>query len=192
MEPKFNNRPNEELKLENRTLWISRSVAIVGIVLGKFRGDTYVLIEERSKTMMDQPGKWCLPCGYIDWDENGLQAITRELYEETFLYLPTYNRFLLNTKNPSQPFYVNTEATENRQNIVLYYGFVYDFDKEGLPLEPLSYINHEISDVRWVKLNDVNEYGLVFGHDRRIVQAEKHFSKYLLPWWKRWIKKLFS
>ena len=190
MEPKFNNRPNEELKLEDRTVWLSRSVAIVGIVLGKFKGDTYVLIEERSMTMMDKPGRWCLPCGYIDWDENGLQAMTRELYEETFLYLPDYNKCLLNIKHLEQPFWVNTEATENRQNIVLYYGFVFDF-KDGLPLEPLTYINHEISDVRWVKLNEVNDYKLTFGHDRRIVQAEEYFSKYLLPWWKRWIKKLF-
>ena len=196
MEPKFNNRPNEELFIPygeyqngGRTIWVSRSVAIVGIVLGKFKGDIYVLIEERSQTMMDQPGRWCLPCGYIDWDENGLQAMTRELYEETFLYLPTYNRFLLN--KVFQPFYVNTEATENRQNIVLYYGFVYDFDEQGLPLEPLTYVNHEISDVRWGKLNEVNDYNLVFGHDRRIVQAEEYFSRYLLPWWKRWIKKLF-
>jgi 8-oxo-dGTP pyrophosphatase MutT (NUDIX family) len=190
MEPKFNNRPNEELKLQDRIVWLSRSVAIVGIVLGKFMGDTYVLIEERSQTMMDQPGKWCLPCGYIDWDENGLQAITRELYEETSLYLPKYNRFLVNA-NKCEPFRVNTEATENRQNIVLYFGFVYDFNKEGLPLEPLSHIDHEISDVRWVKLNEVNDYSLVFGHDLRIVQAEEYFYKSLLPWWKRWIKKLF-
>lgn len=214
MEPKFNNRPNEELqienriikfngnvyvlneelsrpnpKLEDRTIWISRSVAIVGIVLGKFKDDVYVLIEERSQTMMDKPGRWCLPCGYIDWDENGLKAMTREIYEETSLYLPDYNKFLLNP-NDIQSFYVNTEATENRQNIVLYYGFVYDF-KNGLPMEPYSYMNHEISDVRWVKLNEVDGYNLAFGHDRRIIQAEEHFSKYLLPWWKRWIKRIF-
>ena len=190
MEPKFNNRPNEELKLKGRTVWLSRSTAIVGIVLGKFRGDTYVLIEERSLTMTDQPGRWCLPCGYIDWDENGLQAMIRELYEETSLFIPKYNKFLVNA-NKCDPFMVNTDVTENRQNVVLYYGFVFDFNEDGLPLEPLAHVDHEISDVRWVKLNDVNQYNLAFGHDIRIVQAEEYFSKYLLSWWKRVIKRLF-
>ena len=189
--PVFHNRPNEEIILgDGRKIWLSRSAATVGIVLGKFNGEIYVLIEERSLSVMDQPGRWCLPSGYLDWNENGFQGIIRELYEETSLYLPKYTRFLLSA-NSAEPFYVNMGLSENRQNIVLYYGFVYDFNEEGLPLEPLSHIDHEISDVRWVKLNDINNYKLVFGHYLRIVQAEKYFSRYLLPWWKRIIKFIF-
>ena len=67
---------------------------------------------------------------------------------------------------------------------------IYNF-KDGLPLSVLSHKDHEIADVKWVKLNNITEYGMVFGHDRRIVQAEEYFCKYLLPWWKRFIKRLF-
>jgi 8-oxo-dGTP pyrophosphatase MutT (NUDIX family) len=189
MNPVFKNRPNPEYQIEGKTIWNSRSVAIVGIILAKFDKEIYALIERRSDTMLDQPGKWCLPCGYIDWDENGWQAITRELYEETSFYLPNYDKFLI-TRNHKQPFYVNTETTENRQNIVLYFGMVYNF-KEGLPLSVLSHKDPEIADVKWVRLNEINRYSLVFGHDRRIIRAEEYFSYHLLPWWKRWIKRIF-
>ena len=187
--PIFQNRPNSEYQVEGKTIWNSRSVAIVGVILAKFDKEIYALIERRSDTMLDQPGKWCLPCGYIDWDENGWQAITRELYEETSFYIPDHDKFMV-SRNHRQPFYVNTEPAENRQNIVLYYGMIYNF-KNGLPLSVLSHKDHEIADVRWVKLNEISGYGLVFGHDRRIVQAEEYFHRHLLPWWKRWIKKLF-
>ena len=188
MEIKFSNRPNPGHTIDGKIVWESRSAAAVAVVFGKFKGDIYVLMEKRS-SRMDQPGKWCLPCGYLDWDENGWQAITREIYEETSLFLPEYDPYLVN-RNKRRPFFVNTEVTENRQNIALIYGMVFDF-KDGLPLKILSFINPEIDEILWVKLNNVNALNVAFNHDKRICQAEKYFSKYLLPWWKWLIKKIF-
>lgn len=138
---------------------------------------------------MDEPGKWCLPCGYMDWDENGWQAVTREIYEETSLYIPDYDQYLVN-RNKKKPFFVNTEVSENRQNIALIYGMVFNF-KDGLPQESLSsYTNIEIDDIKWVKIEDINDLDTAFNHSKRIQQARKHFSKYLDPWWIWMIKKL--
>ena len=185
---KFSNRPNPEHTINGKIVWESRSVAIVAVVFGKFKGDVYALMEKRSQRM-DQPGKWCLPCGYLDWDENGWQAVTREIYEETSLFLPECDKYLVN-RNKRQPFFVNTEISENRQNVALSYGMIFNF-KDGLPLKVLAYSDSEIDEIRWVKLNDVNALEVAFDHDKRICQAEKYFSRHLLPWWKWIVKKLF-
>jgi 8-oxo-dGTP diphosphatase len=184
----FKNRENPEHHIDGKIVWESRSAAVVAVIFGKYKGEIYVLMEKRSKKM-DQPGKWCLPCGYLDWDVNGWQAVTREVYEETSLFLPNYDQYLV-SRNKRRPFFVNTEPTENRQNIALIYGAVFDF-VDGLPQKIYSYINSEIEEVQWVKLNDVNGLSVAFEHDRRICQAEKYFSRHLLPWWKWLIKKIF-
>lgn len=192
MEIKFGNRLNKEHFVKDsdgdRHIWESRSVAIVGVVFAKFKGDIYVLMEKRSQKM-DQPGKWCLPCGYIDWDENGWQCLTREIYEETSLWLPKYDQYLV-SRNKRKPFFINTEISENRQNVALIYGMVFDF-KEILPQEVFSYKDPEIDEIIWVKLNDINRLSVAFDHDKRICQAERYFSRHLLPQWKWIIKKLF-
>jgi len=186
MKVEFKNRPNLEHTIDGKIVWESRSVAVVGVVFGKYKGEIYVLMEKRSQ-IMDQPGKWCLPCGYLDWDENGWQCLTREIYEETSLFIPEYDHYLIN-RNKRRPFFVNTETNENRQNIALTYGMVFDF-VDGLPIRNVP--NAEIDEIRWVKLNDVNGLSVAFEHDRRICQAEKYFSRHLLPWWKWLLKKVF-
>jgi len=49
-----------------------------------------VLVANRSGELLVgrraiEPQGWCLPCGYIEWDENFLQAAHREVEEETGL-----------------------------------------------------------------------------------------------------------
>lgn len=190
MEIQFKNRPNTEHRINGKIVWESRSAAVVAVILGKWKGDTYVLMEKRSP-IMDQPGKWCVPCGYMDWDESGIEAVIREVFEETSFYIPDL-KHRLKSDNKGQPFFINTDPSENRQNIAITYGMVFDFNDVGLPKYVTEYSNSEISSVLWIKLNEVNYLDVAFNHDKRILQAEEHFSKYLLPWWKRLIKRIFS
>jgi len=46
--------------------------------------DNKVLLCKRNKGSF-QGGKWCLPCGYIEYDEDFLSAAIREVKEETGL-----------------------------------------------------------------------------------------------------------
>ena len=46
-------------------------------------GDSVALCRRRSATF--GVGKWCLPCGYIEYDEDFLTAAVREVKEETGL-----------------------------------------------------------------------------------------------------------
>lgn len=43
-----------------------------------------VLLGLRGQSSI-MPGKWCLPCGYIEKNENFVDAALREVYEETHL-----------------------------------------------------------------------------------------------------------
>lgn len=179
MIPKFKHRENVSYKIGDKEIYDSRSCAINAVVLGIYKGNTFALTEKRSKTMSDLPEKWCIPSGYFDWDEDGVEAITREIYEETGLYLPDYKKqlkFTYKVDNEIQPFYVKTSPKQNRQNIELYYIFIYDFDK-GLP-NVENYKNIEIEKVKWMIYFDPM-YEWAFGHNEIIKKAVEKFKKYL-------------
>ena len=105
--PKFNNVPNKHLVLKyesiNLDYWISRAVAVDALVFMLVDDDILVLTVKRSDKMRDEPGKYCIPCGYLDFSETLFDAMQRELYEETSLYLPDYQDLIAfdNGKQPS-------------------------------------------------------------------------------------------
>lgn len=175
MKIEFNNRPNNSYKFGDKLVWESRSVAIVGVVLVTDTIETYVLVNQRGDGAADNRGLWNLPCGYLDWDENGHQGICREIYEETGLYVPEvmkdYN-VLINYMG--QPFFVNTDVKENRQNVSLSYGVCLDVgSREGIFKLSSKLTNkfsepNEVSDVKLINIEDLSKYKFAFNHDRRI------------------------
>ena len=53
-------------------------------------GVAVILIEKQNRLLMikrsrSYKGMWCIPCGYVEWDEDVKQAAKRELKEETGL-----------------------------------------------------------------------------------------------------------
>ncbi len=101
--PTFKNRGNEEVELKDgRKVWLSRSPAVVAVILGIERDNIYVLTEKRS-AMMDEGNKWAVVSGYMDWDEDGMEAIVRETYEETSFHMPQYENNLV-FNNDGDPF----------------------------------------------------------------------------------------
>ena len=69
-----------------REYWISRSVAVVGFIYGYDEDEKeYILAVQRGTGTPDPEfvGKWCLPCGYLDYDETLEEALQREVFEET-------------------------------------------------------------------------------------------------------------
>ena len=115
------------------SVWDSRSAAVDCFIFARcdgFNGNMLnVLTIKRSKTMRDEPNKWAVPSGYFDWDENGYESMTRELYEETSLYIPDYQKFNI-FDNHKQSFYTKTTPATNRQNIVLMYIVVFEFGED--------------------------------------------------------------
>lgn len=193
-EPKFNNRENFLIKNEEgKEFWISRSMALVGVIMVITPDDgIQVLIEKRAKTLkvdgkdvpMVEGGKWCLPCGFLDWDESGYDGMVREIYEETGIYVPDFENFCVYDNN-RKPFFVKTDPHEDRQNVSLSYVFVYDF--EGVEnktfFQDIYHPRNEIDALRWVKIEDVFRGEVIvqklkdekvvwaFNHDERIKLA---------------------
>ena len=135
------------------------------MVITKFENNDYVLIAERGKGSADYSGFWNLPCGYLDWNETGYEGVIREVYEETGFYIPDAKQII--KENLNQPFFVNTDPKENRQNVSLSYGIYFKSDE----LPELSKEHNEpdeVGDLGWVKISDLNNYKFAFEHQDRI------------------------
>ena len=180
VKPTFKNRENIAHKIDGKEVWESRSSAVNTVVLGIFKDSIFVLTEKRSATMPDEPGKWCIPSGYFDYDEDAAENAIREIWEETGLYLPDFKNDLVYASPVNKPFLVQTSPKENRQNIILYYCYIYDFYK-GLP-DVEKYKNKEIDQAKWMEISEVftDKYVWAFNHDLRIEEAVNEFQKYLI------------
>lgn len=179
--PTFKNRGNEEVEtIDGKKHWISRSPAVVAVVLGIYKDNIFALTERRSSTMMDEPNKLAIVSGYLDWDESGIEGITRELFEETGFDVRKYKNNLV-FDNDQQPWFVNTDPRENRQNVSMTYIFIYDFSK-GFPKEVESFQDSEIDEVKWMPIEQVfnTDNQWAFNHDERIEMAVEKFQKYLI------------
>ena len=160
MELKYrsNNTPNKMIEHEGNVYWISRSIAVVGLVFVYINGDLYVLMNKRGEGCSDFRGYWNLPCGYLDWDESGAEAVVREVYEETGLNL---NNHFLNID--IEPFKVETAVTANKQNVTLRYKFILHLDK--LPeLTNEFNENNETAEIGWFKIEEIENKTFAFGH----------------------------
>lgn len=170
---KFKNKENEKIKCtDGRDFWISRSVAVCATIIGfvgkTFDSDSAFVLAVKRGSSMDNPNKYCLPCGYIDWNESGPEAILREVFEETNLNLNTISRRKSYNKL-EEPWWVETRPSKDaKQNITLHYGAVYSFDK----LPKVSNTNcgeSECQEVVWLNIKSINSYEWAFNHDVKII-----------------------
>lgn len=146
-------------KETGREYWISRSVAVLGVVKAIDRnGNKYVLAEQRGTGTPDPEyvGYWCLPCGYVDYNETCKQAIAREVKEETGISIHPENFKLIEIND--NPF------EDKRQNITFRFrteleGYINDFELT----DKFSEIN-EVMNIKWIDLREINNYKWAFNH----------------------------
>jgi 8-oxo-dGTP pyrophosphatase MutT (NUDIX family) len=181
MKPTFKSRENKVHIVNGKEIWESRSTAVGAVILGIYKDNVFVLAEKRSQKMPDGKGLWVVPSGYINYDENGWDAMRRECYEETSFFIDKYKKYVV-FDNDKESFYTHTNPSENRQNIVVWFCIVYDFSKrDDLPREVESYVDEEVDKVRWIPVKKVFDftYKWAFKHNERIEQAITKFEKYL-------------
>jgi len=146
-----------------REYWISRSVAVLGIVIGTdIYGVKYVLAEQRGigTPDLEYVGKWCLPCGYLDFDETCKQAVAREVVEETGVDIPSESFELVEIND--------LPSSDKRQNITFRFktelkGYISDFELTNR----FSEVN-EVMNVKWICILDINHYEWAFNHEEII------------------------
>lgn len=150
-------------KETGREYWISRSVAVLVKLFAKdIRGNKYVLAVQRGEGTPDPEfvGSYCMPCGYVDFDENIAQAAQRELKEETGLTFPLCDFKLVG---------INDDPNgDKRQNITFRYKVT-----SFTPIEDLKLMlttknseKDEVSAIKFIKLEDIDSYKWAFNHDK--------------------------
>jgi ADP-ribose pyrophosphatase YjhB (NUDIX family) len=164
---KFNNRQNERVELKDgRVAWLSRSVAMVSIVVLELPdGGSHILMNKRGPGCPDEVGKWVLPCGYLDWDESCVEGARREIWEETGVDVTSfYETSLYNDFTREQPFFVRDKPkSDGKQNVSQYYAIISKVDE--LPEVTAQHCEHEeVDEIRWVPLQDFDTLEIGFSH----------------------------
>ena len=152
------------------TLWSGRYTAVTGIVMRYIynptsnKRDVYVLANLRGPGTPDYQGYWNMPCGFLERNESGEQGVAREIFEECgFEILP--GEFDL--------YGVETDPVKsNNGNVTIRYISI----DEVSELPELKYTNingedGEVESVKWIHIDDIENYKWAFGHKDLINDA---------------------
>jgi 8-oxo-dGTP pyrophosphatase MutT (NUDIX family) len=166
---KFNNRENKCHIVEGVEVWSSRSVAVVGMIIALMDGEKYVIMGKRGPASPNEIGKWCMPCGYLDYDETCEEAVVRETWEESgFNVNKAVNTYDVLYDHMHFPWKINSIPDSEIQNVSLNYALY--FSTESLPKLTIEHnaIDGEVSEIKWINVNDVENYDCAFNHDSSI------------------------
>ena len=154
----FKSTPNKIIKDDNGKIhWASRSLVTIAFVT--WRGK--ILIVKRGESVTET-GKWCLPCGYIDYDETIEESIGREICEETGI--DVRNFIDLNSLKPVRIF---SDPIGKKQNIHM--DFIINLKDSDEPKIDMSVIDPlETTDVKWISFEEVVSYKFAFKHEEKI------------------------
>lgn len=151
--------------MKGKTVWHSRSCATAIFVFSNMNDEWCVAAVKRGPGCPNNIGKWCCPCGYVDYNETVQEAAARELLEETSLQVgDSYYDLHLDFKG----FNSNPED-DVLQNITFYYAGLIRFHFKP-QLSKVFSEKDECDDLAWIPLADVNKYDWVFGHDKLIFE----------------------
>ena len=162
---KFNNKENECTKTaDGRTIWVSRSAAVVGGIFVE-EGDKLWVVAGKRGERVTHSGLWSLPCGYLDWGETLEEAMSREAWEETG-----------SETSPDDWSFFRIESDPNkfRQNVSIQF-----FRKTKEPRWELTTENcepGEVVEVKWIDTREILNYNWAFDHEKRIVEMILKFS----------------
>ena len=162
---------NFPVNIDGKEYWISRSTAVVGLVFTNDEG-LKILAGKRGKACPDEVGKWCLPCGYVDYDETVKDACIREIKEETNLIVDKDSLFFLNYN----------DDLEGKQNITFrFFSYGANYSKQTITGKFAD--KDEVDEVKWIRLDEIGNYDWAFNHKNLIadIVLNKLCSYCLVP-----------
>lgn len=158
---------NFPIEYEGNVYWRSRSVAVAGFIFCQDAdGEWCVLANRRGPGCPDEVGKWCCVCGYLDFFENGEEAVARETKEETGVII-----------DPSRVHFDSVMfSTKNDQNVTLRYFVWLEGQCSDYQLSNEYNEKDETTDIKWIGVKDVSLFEWAFGHKNIIIELA---GKYL-------------
>ena len=158
---------NFPIEFEGNTYWRSRSVACAGFIYCKDEeGNWHILCEQRGQGAANYRGLWCCVCGFLDFNENGQECISRETHEETGVMIEP-NEF---------KFHDVFFDTKDEQNVTLEYVYV-EHTKVITDFQLSDKYNEkdETSDIQWLPLKNIQDKEWAFGHEKIIPELAKKY-----------------
>jgi len=152
----------EDGEHKGKTLYSGCYCAVAGIVYTYFKAYNHgkpilhFLANKRGEGCPDYNGYWNLTCGFKEQNENGKEAIAREVREECGISIDP-NLFVQH--------YVETEpAFCNNGNVTIRYRA--ELKEEDIPLgfDAPSGEKDEVADVKWIAYDEIDKYPWAFNH----------------------------
>ena len=129
-----------------------------GCVAGIIFKNSKILLEKRSKKIIVEKNKWCLPGGRINFEEKAEDAIKREIKEEIGL----------NVKKVKFLFY-HDEILPNLPSHSLVMVFLIEVSGK-------LKLNWEVSEAKWFSQKEIEKLDMAFLHKeviKRFFKGEK-------------------
>jgi len=150
-------QPNRKHRTESgHIVWECRSSAVCAHVYTRLPSGELGVLALKRGTAGDFNGLWCMPCGYLDWGETTQEAAQREAYEETQIQI-----------GELQFSHFSDDPSDHKENITFHYRTLIQHCE--LPEQDAS--NHEVTEVKWMKLSEINQYQWAFHHDE-VIQGD--------------------
>lgn len=150
---KIMSRENRMIKGENgEELWISRSVVVICVVARITDDNKIEIIAEKRGPLVSATGRWCFPCGYLDYDEDLTDAVIREVQEETGYTLERKDVNFID---------INSKPEGNKQNVGIRHIAFIDNDKKQISDFELD--TNEVTELKWVEIGE--SVGNIFNID---------------------------
>lgn len=150
---------NFEFEHEGKKLWYSRSLACNIIVYRRTTEDEWeVLACKRGQGCEFNKGKWNIPGGFIDFNEDSFDCALRELKEETGVEL----------KNKDDVFFnkLDTKPHGKRQTMVAsHYACFVEEDTQDWKFSTEFGEPGETEEVAWIPLKNINLFN--WTHDQK-------------------------
>ena len=167
----YRNKKWDETPIDNfpfyycgKEYWYSRAVATVPFVFCKNKENKWcILANKRGKGTPDFQGYWNAPCGYLQFHVTGEENCAKEVFEETSVEVPI-EKFKL--------FGVETNPSNNRQNVSLRYYALLDGVIDDYQTNSDNSEEDEVDEIKWIPLDEVENYKWAFSHDNRIKELE--------------------
>ncbi|TKG89826.1 NUDIX hydrolase [Puteibacter caeruleilacunae] len=176
----FKNIPNtKHTTAEGKDIWNSRSVAVNGVIICRYKDELYVATSTRGENAADFQNHQNLVAGYLDWNETATEAFIRETWEEIGLNLDDLlSNYKIIHEDIHRPWEVNSDVTNNRQNVSVRFGLLFEINSaDDFPV--LTTVNNEIEyetvDPTWTPIKKLSDYpDWAFGHDKIILSYVNH------------------
>lgn len=150
---KIMSRENRMIKGENgEELWISRSVVVICVVARITDDNKIEILVEKRGPLVSATGRWCFPCGYLDYDEDLTDAVIREVQEETGYTLERKDVKFID---------INSKPEGKKQNVGIRHIAFIDNDKKQISDFELD--TNEVTELKWIEIGE--SVGNIFNID---------------------------